>query len=290
MSVLSLVGKPFVKKKTHEEVAAYEFAFRLIGRTFLTVHLFYVDGVLIDTAQRNAESLVLRTLRPYDIEKVLLTHWHEDHSGNLVAIYKQHRPQAVYAHPLTARIVRRGFSILPYEYLMLGNTTPFKKEILPLPDKIPSHRLTFLPMHTPGHSEDHTAYYVPERGWLFSGDLFVAEKIKFFRHSEDIAQQIDSLRKVATLDFDTLFCAHNPQFTNGKQAILRKLQYLEDFYGKVAAWYHKGLDEKEIMRRLPLEESAFIRLVTFGDVGLVYMVRSVIRNERKKKLSESITA
>lgn len=285
MSVLSLVGKQFVKKKEHEEVAIYEFAFSLIGRPFLTVHLFYVDGVLIDTAQSNAESLVLRTLRPYDIEKVLLTHWHEDHTGNLVAIYKQHRPEEIYAHPLTARIVKRGFSILPYEYLMLGNTTPFKKEILPLPEKIQSRHLSFVPVHTPGHSDDHTAYYVPERGWLFSGDLFVAEQIKFFRHSEDIAQQIDSLRKVSTLDFDTLFCAHNPQLKGGKQAILRKLQYLEDFYGKVASWYHQGLDEKEIMRRLPLEESAFIRLMTFGDVGLVYMVRSVIRNEQQKTSS-----
>ncbi|GIV38743.1 MAG: hypothetical protein KatS3mg033_0543 [Thermonema sp.] len=283
MSVLSLVGKQFVKKKAHEEVAIYEFGFSLIGPPFLTVHLFYVDGVLIDTAQSNAERLVLRTLRPYHIEQVLLTHWHEDHTGNLVAIYKQHRPQAIYAHPLTARIVRKGFSILPYEYLMLGNTTPFKKEILPLPDKIQSRRLTFVPVYTPGHSEDHTAYYVPERGWLFSGDLFVAEQIKFFRHSEDIALQIESLRKVARLDFDTLFCAHNPRLTDGKEAVLHKLQYLEDFYGKVAAWYHQGLDEKEIMRRLPLEESIFIRLMTFGDVGLVYMIRSVIRNERQKK-------
>jgi glyoxylase-like metal-dependent hydrolase (beta-lactamase superfamily II) len=69
-----------------------------------------------------------------------------------------------------------------------------------------------------------------KQGWLFSGDLYLGERIKFFRADERFAEQIASLIKVLTLDFDTLFCAHNPCLKSGKQKIKNKLQFLEDLY------------------------------------------------------------
>ncbi len=57
------------------------------------------------------------------------------------------------------------------------------------------------PIHTTSHSSDHIIYHEIEQGWVFSGELFLSRKIKFFRQDEDIALTINSLKKLISLDF-----------------------------------------------------------------------------------------
>ena len=47
-----------------------------------------------------------------------------------------------------------------------------------------------------GHCRDHTVYLEASAGWLFAGDLYLGERIKYFRGNERIDQQIASLRRV----------------------------------------------------------------------------------------------
>jgi glyoxylase-like metal-dependent hydrolase (beta-lactamase superfamily II) len=140
--------------------------------------------------------------------------------------------------------------------------------------------LTFQPVPTPGHSRDHTVFLVPEKGWLFSGDLYLADRIKYFREDERIVDEISSLRKVHSLDFDTLFCSHNPKLKNGRDRIAAKLSFLEDIYGAVMELQKQGLGEKEIMRKIRLGEVHFIRWLTGGNVSAGNIVRSAIRETK----------
>lgn len=279
--MLRYLGKQTVQQHPHPKVRIYEFGFAPLGKSLLRVHVFLVDGVLIDTAQYNAQPAVLRTLQPHRIEQILLTHWHEDHTGNLAAIYEQHRPQSIFAHPGTIKRIQTGFTIAPYEHILLGNATPLRKPMRPLPSAIDSTNYTFVPIHTPGHTDDHTVYFVPKEGWLFAGDLFVAEQIKYFHYREDIVQQISSIQRVLQLDFDVLFCAHNPVLRKGKKALQLKLEHLQTFYEQVALLYRRGMSEKDIMKQLKLKENQLLWLITGGRVGVRHMLRSVIRNEHK---------
>jgi glyoxylase-like metal-dependent hydrolase (beta-lactamase superfamily II) len=43
-----------------------------------------------------------------------------------------------------------------------------------------------IPVHTPGHAKDHTVFFLPEKGVLFSGDLYLADHIKFFRSDKNM--------------------------------------------------------------------------------------------------------
>jgi glyoxylase-like metal-dependent hydrolase (beta-lactamase superfamily II) len=47
---------------------------------------------------------------------------------------------------------------------------------------------------TPGHSEDHICLFEPNEGWLFSGDLFISERVKYMREDENVYSLLDSLK------------------------------------------------------------------------------------------------
>lgn len=133
-------------------------------------------------------------------------------------------------------------------------------------------------MHTPGHSKDHTVYHAEKEGWLFSGDLYVGEKIQFFRIDERIDQQIDSLKKIAELDFDMLFCAHRPSMKNGRTLIKRKLDYLVSFNQQVLELHNKGMKEKEIIKRLQVKSDLPVKLFTLGNACFSHMVKSSLNS------------
>ena len=136
---------------------------------------------------------VARELRP---RQVVLTHHHEDHSGNAAAL-KAAWGADVIGHPLTAAKMKKTGRILPYQHLVWGRARGLSVSAFSGP--IVSERITLTPIHTPGHSKDHTVYLEKEQGWLFSGDLYLGEKIKFFRSDEQMGDQIDFAEKSARL-------------------------------------------------------------------------------------------
>ena len=209
------------------------------------------------------------------IRRVILTHHHEDHSGNAAAL-KDRLNVSVYGHPLTVSKMERGFSILPYQHYMWGKTTPLEMAVVPEVTETANFRLKAI--HTPGHSKDHVVYLDSDRGILFSGDLYLSDRIKYFRADEVMADQIASLRKILGYDFDAVLCNHHPKATKGKERLSNKLQFLEDLYGGIRRAWEKGMTEKQIFRELGLKEQYLIKWFCFGNVSMRNMVRSIRRS------------
>lgn len=265
----------FLKIHDFGEVCGLELGWSPVGKPLMTTMCYRFGPVLIDTGLAHMRSEVLRMAEENPVEVVLLTHYHEDHSGNAAAI-KAGFNVPVYGSAQTLQKLAKPYGIYPYQHLIWGATDSLKINMFP--DNLELNGVRFIPVHTPGHSRDHTVYFVSGHGWLFSGDLFLSSRIKYFRADEKIDEQIVSLKKVLTLDFDTLFCGHHPKAENGKAAIVAKLQYLEDFYGKVAELAQSGMAEGRIMETLHLKEQTFIKLLCFGNVSMKNMVRSVMRS------------
>jgi glyoxylase-like metal-dependent hydrolase (beta-lactamase superfamily II) len=265
-----------VKRRPFHDVEAYEMGWSPAGPPMMTVHFFVVDGLVIDTGQPHMEKACLEILRDRRLEGVLLTHYHEDHSGNAAAV-KSALGIPVMGDARTAEKMERAQRLLPYQHFMWGRASPVA--VTPFPRLIETGHTKLIPVHTPGHSKDHTAYWEPDKGWLFSGDLYLGDRVKYFRADEKIADEISSLKKVLALDFEALFCSHRPMPRGGKRRIEAKLSFLEDFYGKVARLWHKGMHERAIMRALQLKEDRVIQWMCFGNVSMRQMVRSVIHAE-----------
>ena len=116
-----------------------------------------------------------------------------------------------------------------------------------------------------------------KNGWLFAGDLYLGERIKYFRSDEKIYDQIDSLKKLRQYDFDAIFCAHNPRLENGKSRLEQKLQFLEDIVGRVQLLKEQGLTDNAIIKRMDPNNDRLVKLMTLGNVSFANMLKSAIR-------------
>jgi len=258
-------------------VNGFEMGHGLIGRPYMSVYFYLIDDTLIDTGQPLMKSYFVDLIKSLSISQVLLTHFHEDHSGN-AAIIKKMKRLPIYGHPLTAAKLEQGFAILPFQYAMWGKAKPVQIE--PLPPAILTARHKLIPIHTPGHSKDHTVYLENDEGWLFSGDLFLAPEIKYFRADERFIDTVKSLYKVLELDFQTLFCSHRPTLTNGKAMILRKLDYFQNLFGEISAFLEKGYSDSEILRYYHKREVTSVKISTCGNVSLNNMIHEIIKAVR----------
>ena len=246
----------------------------------MSVYFYYLDGMLIDTGQSHMRREALAAVGHQPVHTILLTHHHEDHSGNAAAFH--HRTgAAVKGHALTAAKLKKGYRILPYQHLIWGRAAPVP--VTPIDGPVASAHCTLTPIATPGHSRDHTVYLEKDRGWLFSGDLFIGEKIKFFRVDENFDDQLRSLDRVLKLDFDTLFCAHNPRLEHGKRHLRRKRDYLLALREAIWDLHGRGYPVGEIVKRLGANADRRVRWITLGNASFAHMVRSVLKSKHTMK-------
>ncbi|MFB0944787.1 MAG: MBL fold metallo-hydrolase [Spirosomataceae bacterium] len=264
--------------KAHEGVGMYRFGYSLIGKPFLSVYCYEVDGLLIDTAQRNCEQKVLKTFEEKQINSILLTHWHEDHSGNAEALASFHEA-IIYAPSQCLSQLKNGFKVLPYERLLFGEIRLITQVIQPFPKEIITENYRLTPVFTPGHSEDHTAFIEPDKGWLFAGDLFVGIEIRFFRKGEKFWPQVESFKRILEYDFDVIFCGHHPRLKDGRKWMQRKLQHFEDFGGRVRELHERGFSVKEVMKEMKLKENTLLNLLLSNDIAVAYMVEAACEPE-----------
>jgi glyoxylase-like metal-dependent hydrolase (beta-lactamase superfamily II) len=263
------------EKYTFDGIEAYRFGFGPLGPPLMSVFLFYLDGIVVDTAQSNMQKYVIRALNGKKIDKVLLTHHHEDHSGNASSISVTYNVK-IYGHSITADKMAKTFRIKPYQVYTWGKSG--RASVYPLPAVIETAKHELTPIYTPGHSSDHTVYLEKNHGWLFSGDLYLGEKIKYFRSDEIFKDQIDSIKTVLQYDFDALFCAHNPVPEKGRAKLANKLLFLEELYGKVHTLKNKGWSEEAIVKTLENGKDRLVKCVTLGNVSFAQMVRSALKS------------
>jgi glyoxylase-like metal-dependent hydrolase (beta-lactamase superfamily II) len=133
---------------------------------------------------------------------------------------------------------------------------------VPLPELGPRAQLAVVP--TPGHIDDHHCLHLPERGWLFTADLFVARRRVYYRKDEDATTELASLRRVLALDFDTVLCAHRGVVTEGKRALADRVAFMEEVRARTLALRADGLSDDAIRARL-LGREGLMRYFTLGD-------------------------
>ena len=261
---------------THEEVQGFSFGYHPFARPKLIAHLYHVDGLLIDTGQSTMRKAILQTIRPLPVEQIFLTHFHEDHTGNVQAL-QQHFNCPVYASPKCIEQMKAPPPISLAQQMVWGKRPAFT-HITAKTDVLKTNQYEFQLIPVPGHAPDMVILYEPDRKWLFSADLYVYHYISYMLPEESIWEQIHSIRRVLELDFDILLCGHNPQLQNGKALLRKKLEFLESFYHSVAKLYHLKHTAEDIFKRLNLSENRTIKWLSGGQLSKINMVKSVVRD------------
>ncbi|MGA2468233.1 MAG: MBL fold metallo-hydrolase [Thermodesulfobacteriota bacterium] len=182
------------------------------------------------------------------------------------------------AHPKTFSYLQDPSQWIPwYRRLVWG--CPHPSETGALDSKIQTQRFRFLVIPTPGHSDDHICLYKPNEAWLFSGDLFISEQVKYLREDEDIYSIIDSLKKVAALHPKKMFCSFSGSIDNPLDAIDKKIEYLENLQQKIEEGFHQGLSPREIQWRL-LGRGDWLGFVTVGEICKKNLINAYLKPKR----------
>lgn len=213
-----------------------------------TCIIYRLGDTIIDTGPTREWRTVRRFLNERNVRQALLTHYHEDHSGNCGHVQDCFN-SVIHSHVNNHQKIASGFKLNLTSKWIFGDIS--FADSRSYPDELPlEDGLRLKALHMPGHSDDMTTLYEPNRGWLFSGDLYVASQVRYAHAEENVNQQIESLQAAVTLDFDTLFCAHRGHIENGKAVLQKKLDFLVSLREQVQHRAQQGWSIRAISREL----------------------------------------
>ncbi|MCF6136674.1 MBL fold metallo-hydrolase [Pseudalkalibacillus berkeleyi] len=245
------------------------------GHMYLHYYLYFVDGMLVDAGPKSCEESIIPYFKTKKINTVALTHFHEDHTGN-VRWLQDHMHPEIYIHPMSLDICARDGQYPDYRHEFWGSRDGFHAK--PIRTSVQSDNFSWEAIHTPGHSRDHLVFYNKETGRLFSGDLFVTPKPKISMWQESIPTVMDSIRTVLTYDFDEMFCAHAGYVPNGRVMLEKKLDYLISTHEQINSLYQQGLTLEEIDAKMYAQESP-LKHISKKEWDSLHFVRSMIKDE-----------
>lgn len=223
-----------------------------LGKTFS--YLLKESRTLIDTGVPSDEAynglqkqLKLHGLKPKDIERVIITHLHNDHIGlaerlrdfgaEIWAGYMARDRQEMivkewnnlYENTLKELDLFGGQQ---YRYNITRNRYVFKSDIKPMPidryladgEKFTLGDLDLEVIWTPGHSYEHICLLDQKNRILFSGDHVLPKitshvALHSYRDHDPLGEYLSSLEKIQDVDVDTILPGHEWVFNDLKPRV-----------------------------------------------------------------------
>ena len=244
------------------------------GRVLYWVAAFLVDGLLVDTGPAYCSDELAAHLAGKTVTAAVNTHHHEDHiAGNRFLLDRGVR---VFAHPDALDLIAVRPALFPYQEMVWGYPEPTRPE--PAPDEIvtPGHRFQVTP--TPGHSRGHLCLFEADRGWLFTGDLFVSEKLKTVRPQEEIGLMAAEMEMLADLPGPrlVLFNAIGSIVSDGRAALRACAAHFRRVIAEARRLSAEGLAPAAIRDRIFGRESS-LAVMTQGDFSTENLIKSSLR-------------
>jgi glyoxylase-like metal-dependent hydrolase (beta-lactamase superfamily II)/predicted DCC family thiol-disulfide oxidoreductase YuxK len=273
----------------------------LFGELFTAV---LYDGIAVDPGSpKMRRSLVrhLRRLKP-NISKVVATHAHEEHIGNLNWLaYRAGAPLLV--SQMTAQVLT-PFKKLPWvRALIIGQPPNLQPPYQILGETLETDSTKLQVISTPGHCDDHVVLYDPTEKLLIAGDAFMGSYFATPNPDVDSHKWLVSLERLMELDIEILVEGHGHIHTlrddipdvpgvvireDPKKAIAQKLDYMRWLREQIEAGFEEKLPVRVIEascfpwgNRTSWESCATdecIRLLSLGHFSRTELVRSFVRN------------
>jgi glyoxylase-like metal-dependent hydrolase (beta-lactamase superfamily II) len=184
--------------------------------------LLLVDVGFPGLADQIETNLTEAGLEWSNVRAVVLTHQDGDHAGGLAAVL-DHVDATVYAHQRCAPYVDGREHPLKSAGEDRYPPAPVDVELV---DGV-SFRTNAGPMNvvfTPGHTPGHISLHLPDAGLLLAGDATVADETGLTGPNEqftpDMDTALDSLERLADLDFDRTLCHHGGFVEEGASRLL----------------------------------------------------------------------
>ena len=274
----------------------------LFGELFTTV---LYDGVAVDPGSpkmRKSLERHLSRLKP-KITKVIATHAHEEHIGNLNWLSRL-TGAPLFVSEMTAQFLR-PFKKLPWvRATIIGQPPNLEEPYQCLGATVDTLTRQLEVIATPGHCDDHIILYDPKEKLLLAGDAFMGSYFATPNPDVDSRKWLLSLERLMELDVEILVEGHGhihtlrsdiPDFPgvvireDPRIAISQKLDYMRWLREQIETGFREQLPIRVIEascfpwgRRTSWESCATdecIRLLSLGHFSRTELVRSFVRSD-----------
>ena len=166
-----------------------------------------IDTGLATTTDHLVDCLGQVGLDVDDVDLVVLTHEHVDHSGGASLFAGR---SLIAAHPLAANKLRIADEFALMSRAFATAATPFDVDLLLTEGcAIDLGGIALDVLHTPGHCSGSICLLEPSRRWLFSADTIMARGVVGgVLHSGNTSDYIASLQRLQRLRIDRLLPGH----------------------------------------------------------------------------------
>ncbi len=245
------------------------------GKFIFPVYCYLIDDLLIDSGAKVAQKAFGMAIDQSRVSLIVNTHSHEDHIGNN-ALVARLKGAKILVQPKAIPILAdpKLLNLRGYQKFAWKTPVPSQGILIPPELKVGSH--TFKVIETPGHSPDHICLHEPQEGWLFSGDLHVAEKTLVYQPHDNFHQILTSLKSLLPLNIREIYDAHRGLIPNGMQVLKEKIAYMEDVQHKVEKLHAEKVPLWEIVIRAVGKED-FFATITRGHLSKRNGVKSILR-------------
>jgi glyoxylase-like metal-dependent hydrolase (beta-lactamase superfamily II) len=267
----------------HGPITSIRLARTVFRRPLYTVTVYLVDGLLVDSGPPHTARRLAAWCRDRSVRQIVNTHHHEDHSGGNPRLRRE-LGVPVYASPATAALLADFPPIQVYRRIVWGR--PHDLVVQPLGDRLETGSHVFQVIPTPGHCPDHICLWEPQQGWLFSGDLFIHERVRYVRDDEDLPALIDSLHRILALQPRLLVCAHAGLVPDGCGALGRKLAYWADLQAEARVLADRAVPLRQITHRLLGREGRITR-VSGGHISQINLIRALLQCDPIRRSARS---
>lgn len=259
------------KESVHHNVHCLKMSRTIMGKPLRATYSFFIDGLVIDGGSPYFKEHLYRIHNSYQPNQTIFTHCHEDHAGN-VDLFNQ-LDITPYVHEKAISYLSGPPSIPFYRRFVWGK--PATGRCQEVSEHIKTEKHTFQVIPTPGHSPDHLCLFEEREGWLFTGDLYVGERVYYLYESENLTEIKKSLEKLSTLNFSTLFCSHRGPVVKGPETLVRKLAYIENLQEKALQMKKNGYHIKQITKKL-LGGEDYMYIISRGQFSKTAFVKALI--------------
>jgi glyoxylase-like metal-dependent hydrolase (beta-lactamase superfamily II) len=266
-----------LRTETHGPITRIIMAKAVAGRAIYKVSAFLIGDTLIDSGCPVTARELVDWCRERDVRRVVNTHYHEDHTGGNALLARELGVE-VFAPPKSIPILAHFYRLPLYRRFTWGQ--PADYEPRPLAAECVVGGYVFKVVPTPGHADDHVCLFQPEKGWLFSGDLYISERAHYLRKVEDAWCILASLSKVLALSPRLLACSHAGFLVDAPGALRAKIHYWESLARRAGELRRQGLGLRAVTRRL-IGAEGFLTWFSAGDFSKINLIRSLLREPER---------
>jgi len=248
------------------------------GQPIMWAIAFLIEDTLLDAGCANALDDIEKFAAETEVNRIYVSHAHEDHFGGCSAFV----PQAtIYAMEEDIEAIKNPPTIPEFFDFVWGQPKPVP-EVKQMPPKFTIGDLEFEVITLPGHGHQMVGFYEPNRKWLFSADAVPVPSRKVVgMPDENIHRMIETLERVSEMDIEILFDSHRGPITSPMEYIQVRIDFLKDIREDVLKLHSEGKSIQEIQEELEIVGPWYVGM-TEGRFGIDNFLNSILFDKAEK--------